>query len=201
MTAKLHAKGTQTRDAILATAALLFDKKGVFGTSVDDISRELGIAKGTLYQYFASKEDLAVKTILWSESILLASLGEIATRGPTDVETAMVEIARAFFGHFRDYGDFIGLYFSLSPEATGEYRAGDPPFSRIVGTFENLLRARCAGFAEDLADWELGTLAFMNLESYRIESCGGVRDADRFESDIHRRMRFFAHGILQRSDR
>jgi len=200
LTAKIHAKGIQTRDAILATASRLFNKKGVFGTSVDDISREMGIAKGTLYQYFASKEDLAVKTVRWSEGILLESLEEIAKEGPTDVETAMIEIARAFFGHFKEYGDFIGLYFSMPPEAMVEYRAGDPPFSRIVGTFESLLRARCAGFAEDLADWELGTLAFMNLEAYRIETSGGVRDAARFEADIQRRMRFFAHGILQRSN-
>jgi len=190
----------QTRDAILATAARLFDRKGVFGTSVDDISRELGIAKGTLYQYFASKEDLAVKTILWSEDILLATLEEIGRKGPTDAETAMIEIARAFFAHFGEFGDFIALYFSLPPEATGEYRVDGTPFTRLVGTIETLLRSRCAGFSADLADWELGTLAFMNLESYRIESRGGVRDATRFEEDIKRRMRFFAQGILQRSN-
>jgi len=93
VTAKMYAKGTQTRESILLTAARLFDKKGAFGTSIDDIARELGIAKGTLYQYFASKEDLIVKTIIWSEGILLARLAAIGENGPTDVETAMFEIA------------------------------------------------------------------------------------------------------------
>ena len=200
VTAKMYAKGTQTRDSILETAARLFDRKGAFGTSIDDIARELGIAKGTLYQYFASKEDLIVKTIVWSESLLLESLAAIGEKGPTDVETAMVDIARAFFGHFREYGDFIGLYLSVPSEITEEYRKDGYPFSRIVGTFDAQLRKRCSGLSAELAPWELGTLAFMNLEAYRIEARGGGRDDKNFETDIRRRMKFFAHGILQRRD-
>ena len=83
MTSKMYAKGTQTRESILLTASRLFDKKGAFGTSIDDIARELGIAKGTLYQYFASKEDLIVKTILWSEGLLLERLGVITGNAAT----------------------------------------------------------------------------------------------------------------------
>jgi AcrR family transcriptional regulator len=196
----MYAKGTQTRESILLTAAHLFDKKGAYGTSIDDIARELGIAKGTLYQYFASKEDLIVKTILWSEGLLLERLGVIGEKGPTDVETAMFEIAKAFFGHFREYGDFIGLYLSVPAEITGEYRENGYPFSRLVGTFDDQLRNRCAGFSAELEPWELGTLAFMNLEAYRIEARGGGCDEKNFDADIRRRIRFFAYGIVERRD-
>ena len=200
MTAKMYAKGTQTRESILLTASRLFDKKGAFGTSIDDIARELGIAKGTLYQYFASKEDLIVKTIIWSEGLLLERLAAIGDNGPTDVETAMFEIAKASFAHFREYGDFIALFLSVPSEITEEYRENGYPFSRIVGTFDDQLRKRSTGFSAELAPWELGTLAFMNLEAYRIDARGGGCDERNFEADIHRRIKFFTHGILQRRD-
>lgn len=51
-------KGDQTRRDILETAARCFGEKGYFQTSIDDIAKELHIAKGTLYQYFHSKQEL-----------------------------------------------------------------------------------------------------------------------------------------------
>src|SRR5258708_39798449 len=46
------------RARILATAQSLFLRYGVKRTSVDDVARGAGIAKGTVYLYFESKETL-----------------------------------------------------------------------------------------------------------------------------------------------
>jgi AcrR family transcriptional regulator len=46
-----------TRSALLAAAAAVFSTKGVSAASVDDIVREAGVAKGTFYLYFATKDD------------------------------------------------------------------------------------------------------------------------------------------------
>jgi len=46
------------RARILATAQSLFLRYGVKRTSVDDVARESGIAKGTVYLYFDSKDAL-----------------------------------------------------------------------------------------------------------------------------------------------
>ena len=46
------------RAEILATANRLFQTKGYTKTSVDEIVRQLDIAKGTFYHYFKSKEDI-----------------------------------------------------------------------------------------------------------------------------------------------
>lgn len=43
---------------ILSIAAQIFQQKGYSATSVDEIVRTLGIAKGTFYYYFKSKEEL-----------------------------------------------------------------------------------------------------------------------------------------------
>lgn len=48
----------QRRDAILAAATVLFAEAGYAGCEMDRLAAELNVAKGTLYLYFPSKEEL-----------------------------------------------------------------------------------------------------------------------------------------------
>jgi len=50
--------GTEKREAILDTALTLFTERGFFGTPTSMISKEAGVATGTLFFYFKTKEDL-----------------------------------------------------------------------------------------------------------------------------------------------
>lgn len=52
-------------DEIIKKVSALFLKYGIKSVSMDDISRELGISKKTLYQYFKDKDDLVSKSILF----------------------------------------------------------------------------------------------------------------------------------------
>lgn len=51
-------KGTVRREEIVRTAKELFLERGLRDTSVNDIVGRLGIAKGTFYHYFSSKDEL-----------------------------------------------------------------------------------------------------------------------------------------------
>lgn len=46
------------REAILKAAAEVFGKKGFHKAKIEDIAQEAGIGKGTVYEYFSSKEQL-----------------------------------------------------------------------------------------------------------------------------------------------
>jgi len=48
----------ETRDRILSVAGRLFRERGFAATSTRDLAREAGIAAGTLFNYFPSKEAL-----------------------------------------------------------------------------------------------------------------------------------------------
>jgi len=48
---------------ILESAAVLFKRYGVKSVTMDDVSRELGISKKTLYQHVENKADLIEKTM------------------------------------------------------------------------------------------------------------------------------------------
>ena len=50
----------KTRKAILRAALELFAEKGFYQTTTRAIARKAGIAEGTLFNYFETKEDLAL---------------------------------------------------------------------------------------------------------------------------------------------
>ena len=46
------------KQRIIDTAAALFHKKGYSSTSLDDVSKELGITKAAIYHYVENKDEL-----------------------------------------------------------------------------------------------------------------------------------------------
>lgn len=58
---KIKEKQQQKRQMLLETAFHLFTSKGINETTIQDIAREAGIAKGTFYLYFKDKYDLIEK--------------------------------------------------------------------------------------------------------------------------------------------
>jgi AcrR family transcriptional regulator len=55
----LVAEPSAKRDAILAAALELFSERSFAGTPVPQVASRAGVGAGTIYRYFASKEDLA----------------------------------------------------------------------------------------------------------------------------------------------
>jgi len=51
-------KSSENREKIFATALTLFTERGFFGTPTSLISKEAGVATGTLFFYFTTKEEL-----------------------------------------------------------------------------------------------------------------------------------------------
>src|SRR5438067_12903978 len=53
-------RGLETRRRILDTAAHVFAERGYLGTSLNELIKETGLAKGGFYFHFPSKEALAL---------------------------------------------------------------------------------------------------------------------------------------------
>jgi TetR/AcrR family fatty acid metabolism transcriptional regulator len=52
--------GGDKRERILSSAMRVFAEKGFFGAKVSDIAEAAGVADGTIYLYFKSKDDLLI---------------------------------------------------------------------------------------------------------------------------------------------
>jgi AcrR family transcriptional regulator len=68
----------ERRNEILDAADELFGQKGFDGTSTNDILEKVGIARGTLYYHFKSKEDIMDALIERYNVRILGAAGEIA---------------------------------------------------------------------------------------------------------------------------
>jgi AcrR family transcriptional regulator len=51
-------KSEDKRNAILDTATLLFAGRGLTAAPTSEISKQAGVAEGTLFTYFKTKDDL-----------------------------------------------------------------------------------------------------------------------------------------------
>ncbi len=70
----------ERRQEVLNVAARLFADKGFHGTSMDDIARELGILKGSLYYWIDSKDALLTEILEGSVLETIVEAEEIVER-------------------------------------------------------------------------------------------------------------------------
>jgi len=56
-------KAERTKQRIIEEAAVIFNEKGISGTSIEDILKATKIAKGCLYGHFESKEELSYASV------------------------------------------------------------------------------------------------------------------------------------------
>lgn len=86
---------TPNRKALLDAAEELFGREGFSAVSVDDIVARAGVAKGTFYNHFASKEDIARQLAL---DIRFEVRGRIALIKPVSSDPAVhLAIAASLF--------------------------------------------------------------------------------------------------------
>src|SRR5262245_56228783 len=81
------------RDAILRAATDVFARNGFFQSQVADVARDAGVAAGTVYLYFRSKDDLLVSVFERTMREAIAE-GRAALEGVADPEEKLRRIAR-----------------------------------------------------------------------------------------------------------
>ncbi len=109
----------RTRERILSAARKLFCSNGFQQTTTRDLAVEASIAAGTLFNYFPSKEHLALELV---DSALDAAREEMA-KSPIDAESleeALFAHAATTIRHLRPHRTYVGAIVesTLSPFAT-----------------------------------------------------------------------------------
>ncbi len=80
----------QAMDTIMESASRLFFESGYQESSMDDIAREIGVTKGTLYLYFKNKEELLYEVCRRNTNLLEDNLDKMVTED-------ILESAKSFF--------------------------------------------------------------------------------------------------------
>jgi len=108
-------KKCQVCDGVIAAARKLFARFGPSKTSVEEIAREAGLSKATVYNYFSGKEAVIAGVIEYDRKALIAKLSRAVEEAVDPVQSL-----RAFFlTRFRQVR-----------KHQHEYRAGREDFRR-----------------------------------------------------------------------
>ena len=88
-------KAEERRNEILDAADELFGQKGFDGTSTNDILEKVGIARGTLYYHFKSKEDIMDALIERYTVLILGTAKEVAADKSIPINERIIRVVMA----------------------------------------------------------------------------------------------------------
>lgn len=91
----MRKEAQERRNEILDAADELFGQKGFDGTSTNDILEKVGIARGTLYYHFKSKEDIMDALIERYNAQILGAAKAIAADKSIPVNERIVRVVMA----------------------------------------------------------------------------------------------------------
>ncbi|HHY36220.1 MAG TPA: TetR/AcrR family transcriptional regulator [Firmicutes bacterium] len=107
----MEATGTQAgkEKQILAAARRIFATTGYYQARVEDIAREAGIGKGTVYEYFTSKEELYLQMLLEIADSYASGLAEVIGR-PGDLREKLLGIGRHLRDFLQEHGQLARMF-------------------------------------------------------------------------------------------
>jgi AcrR family transcriptional regulator len=153
-------KKRQTRAAISATATELFARQGFEQTTIAEVAREAGVAKMTVTNYFALKEDLVFDLRAEIVDRLAAA---VRTR---ESDRAVLDAIRAAFDHGLDVRDptfgFVGPRFAEMVGASPSLVASERSM------FDAQERALAAELARGPGDVEMQVAAAALASVFRV---------------------------------
>ncbi|MDN7244674.1 TetR/AcrR family transcriptional regulator [Planococcus shenhongbingii] len=98
----MQEQASDRREQILAVALELFSNHGYHKTKVSDIVKAAGVAQGTFYWYFKSKEAIALEIIHNKEADLI----EVVSQGYRESKATVQEVVKASERLFEDFFEF-----------------------------------------------------------------------------------------------
>ena len=163
---------TDKRQELIEIASKLFYEQGFGATGIKQVIEEAGIAKGTFYSHFRSKEDLGVawlkaRHMYWSELLdeKIGSLGGAAVK------------LEACFEFLREWMQECGYRGCVFINTMAETPQADSPMRAEVSAhklglrrqFEGLTIEHFSGLSEELARSK-GRFFFVLFEGALVES-------------------------------
>ncbi|MCI3274456.1 TetR/AcrR family transcriptional regulator [Streptomyces cylindrosporus] len=167
------------RQKIIDTAAELFARQGYAATSVNDLGRAVGLAKGALYYYIGSKENLLIEIQSRVMSPLLSRAREIVALDADPLVRLRLlseSLLTTIFHRLDHIWVYEHDYRSLTGDALHTLLGQRAEFERLV---RGLLTEAVERGAFRAMPPRLATLQFLNLHNhtYQWAKPGGRWDA------------------------
>lgn len=149
---------------ILEAARRLLVERGFEDIVLDEVARVAGVAKGTLFLYYKSKEELLSAAMLDMVDALaseLEALGRLELKG----KDALIALAKVILNHFDRHRDFIGQCAPGRIPGCGQ-RGQAQLRERVARNMEAARRVLCSACADggkSMGDLDFAAGAFFGL--------------------------------------
>ncbi len=144
----------QQRQKILDAARQVFFRDGFVAANLDEVAAIAGVAKGTLYRYFANKADLYVALLADNGDVFVAKMREVAgTAG--SASDRIRALGRFYFGHWAKNRDYFQIFWALDNQ--GLIGVLPPALvGQVTALWESCLRILADVIEDGVAQKEFG---------------------------------------------
>ncbi len=111
----VQARSQKTRENLLKAALAMYEKKGYYKTTVDDIAAEAGVSTGIAYRYFRNKKDMLLSVISYGAE----NIGSIAQLGNIGISEDIMDIRRYLEAILKAFEEFHIKYRDIHEELEG----------------------------------------------------------------------------------
>jgi AcrR family transcriptional regulator len=182
-----EAQRLQTRARVFDAALAEFGRSGLAGADVAAIAATAGVARGTFYFHFPTKEHVLVELERAEEAKIVATL-DTRTAAPDDLLSLLTLLVRQVLATEDRLGpvvfkDMLGLHFSANRPVEDEL--GEHPLAGFV--IAAIAKAQEAGrVSRDADPGELGVIFLTGL--FALLATGATASLDRYVLTIVRGM-------------
>ena len=142
-TSRRYRKKIETRERILAAGIQIFSEKGIEQATVDEIAAAADVGKGTIYNYFETKEDIVVAFLVDIERKVQQEVGQLISRRGT-LESVLVAFLRFQFKLKESHHPFVRVFLAqmfsrataFSPWIQQLQTVIDPPLYQLFSALQ-----------------------------------------------------------------
>ena len=160
------------RRAILDAAEQVFGACGFADAKMTDIAQRAGLAAGTLYKHFSSKEEIFRALLEQCADEFVGTLDAELTSTPADLREQLLRLVRAVLGYVEHRSAVFGLFLELGATEWNIRRVGGADAERryqsYLARFERVLDdgVREGVIRSDLSADELALLLTGSLNGF-----------------------------------
>ncbi len=108
----------ETRQAILSAAEEVYARDGLAGGRLESVAARAGVSVGTLYNYFADRDDLIASLLAARRAEMLARLDQALAGAPADPEARLRLYLLNLFEHFAAHRPLLALFAQAEPSGS-----------------------------------------------------------------------------------
>jgi len=151
---------------IIGKAAELYNKFGIRSVTMDDIARELGMSKKTLYKYVSNKEDLVQDFVVHFDKWGKCNMRDIIDRNLDTIEE-LIELIRCITEVLKNYNP--ATYYDLKKYYLDYYRQWrkERRNNIYLAMKENIVKGKSEGIYRKEIDEDIVSRVYVS----RIANC------------------------------